>query len=663
MAILEHINSPQDLKSVPQGQLPELANEIREYMVDVTSRTGGHLAPSLGVVELTIALHYIFNTPADKIIWDVGHQSYTHKIITGRREAFKTLRQYGGISGFPKRGESQFDAFGTGHASTSISAAMGIAKAFKKRGLDSRAIAVVGDGAMTGGLAFEALNQAGYRAGNLIVVLNDNEMSISRNVGALSKFFSVHLHSRRATVLRRSLKRLLIKLLPRYGAKLFKIARKAEGVTAAFLTPGFLFEAFGFHYIGPLNGHNIDELIHVFKDIQETPIGETPILVHVLTTKGKGYEPAEKDVTRFHGIGPFDKATGKQPDGKVSYTQVAGTAILELARTDPKIIAITAAMATGTGMEMVARELPDQFYDVGIAEPHAVTFSAGLATEGFRPVAAIYSTFLQRAFDQIVHDVALQNLPVTLAIDRAGIVGDDGPTHHGTFDLSYLRLIPNMVVMAPRDENMLRHMLFTGIYSNRPAAIRYPRGSAIGVKLDEGYRMLDIGKAEVLYGDINTAKVAVIAIGSTVYPALEAARPVTLKGAKGLLKTNDVVVIDAQFVKPLDEDLLARLANRVKNWITVEENVLAGGFGSAISEWLVKTQNDDVRLKTLGIPDEFVEHGAQGILRARYKIDADGIAKAVREIMMPEVEVEREREKVRPVEIPITKHQITNNDQ
>lgn len=624
MSILEQINSPLDLKSLAPERLPELAAEIRSFIVDVTSKTGGHLAPSLGVVDLSLALHYVFNTPNDKIIWDVSHQCYAHKILTGRREQFKSLRQMGGISGFTKRDESPFDPFGAGHASTSISAALGIAKSFKKRLLNNRAIAVIGDGSMTGGLAFEGLNQAGFKTGNLIVVLNDNEMSISKNVGALSKFLSLHLHSKRATRLRRWFKLKIQKLMPRRGALVYKLAQRAEEVAAGFFTPGFMFESFGFHYIGPLDGHNLNELIGVFKEINETPIGETPILVHVLTKKGYGYKPAVDNPEKFHGIGAFDKETGKTPasNGKPSYTQIAGDAILDIAKKDRSVIAITAAMPTGTGVDVVRRELPEQFYDVGIAEGHAVTFAGGLATEGFKPVCAIYSTFLQRAFDHILHDICLQNLPVTFAIDRAGLVGDDGPTHHGVFDLSFLRQMPNMAVMAPRDENMLKHMLFTAIYSGKPCAVRYPRGNAIGVAVDKEFKDIPIGTAELCFGDENS-EICILAVGNRVWPAIEAAKTLLLEGIS-------VNVVDARFIKPLDEKMLSKIS--AKKWVTVEENVLAGGFGSAVNEWLSFNRRGEVILKILGLPDSFIEHGPQEVLRAKYGIDVDGIARSTKEL-------------------------------
>lgn len=627
MSILEHINSPSDLKCVPQERLPELAAEIRQYIVDVISQNGGHLAPSLGVVDLSIALHYCFDTPTDKIIWDVGHQSYAHKILTGRREKFKTIRQLGGISGFTKREESIFDPFGAGHASTSISAALGIAKAFKKRGLENRAIAVIGDGSMTGGLAFEGLNHGGFHTGNLIVVLNDNEMSISPNVGALSKFFSMHLYSKRGVRIRRWIKNKILKLWPKRGKDLWKLARKVEEVTTGFFTPGFMFESFGFLYIGPLDGHNLQELIHVFKEIKETPVGESPILVHVITKKGHGYRPAEENPTKFHGIGPFDKETGKVRSGNdpVSYTQIAGNTVLELARKDRQIIGITAAMSTGTGMEALAKEIPDQFYDVGIAEGHAVTFAAGLATEGYRPVVALYSTFLQRAYDHVIHDVCLQKLPVTFAIDRSGLVGDDGPTHHGVFDISFLRQMPGMIIMSPRDENMLKHMLFTAIYSGHPCAVRYPRGSAVGVPIDDVFKTIEIGKMELMYGEIEKADVAVIAVGNTVWNAIEAGRTLSREGLRA-------AVVDACFVKPLDEAMLFGLSANIKKWVTVEENVITGGFGSAVCEWLTQNGIGDVRLAMIALPDKFIEHGPQNVLRARYGIDTDGIVKKVKDI-------------------------------
>lgn len=626
MAILEKINDPKDLRALPPERLPELATEIRQLMVDVVSKNGGHLAPSLGVVELTMALHYAFDTPNDKIIWDVGHQSYAHKILTGRREEFKTLRQPGGISGFTKRAESIYDPFGTGHSSTSISAALGIAKAFKKSGVENRSIAVIGDGAMTGGLAFEGLNQAGFRTGNLIVVLNDNEMSISKNVGALSKFLSMHLYSKRIVRIRRWFKRTLIRLLPKKGYGLWKLARRVEEVTTGFFTPGFMFEAFGFLYIGPLDGHNLPELIKVFREIKESDIGESPILIHVLTKKGYGYKPAEDNPTKFHGIGPFNKETGKTPNsnGKVSYTQVAGSTVLDLAKLDKSIIAISAAMPTGTGMDVVARELPDQFYDVGIAEGHAVTFAGGLSTEGYKPVFAVYSTFLQRAYDHIVHDICLQNLPITFAVDRAGLVGDDGPTHHGVFDLSYLRQMPNMVIMAPRDENMLKQMLFTSIYSGKPCAVRYPRGNAVGVSIDKEFKNIPIGKMELMFGEKN-ADFVVFAVGNCVWGAIEAGRVLAKEGV-------NVCVIDARFVKPLDEELLNELSGKTSKWITVEENVLAGGFGSAINEWITTNNIRGIGLKMLGLPDKFIEQGPQTLLRARYGIDTDGIIQAVKSL-------------------------------
>ncbi|PIR18280.1 MAG: 1-deoxy-D-xylulose-5-phosphate synthase [Deltaproteobacteria bacterium CG11_big_fil_rev_8_21_14_0_20_49_13] len=629
MTILENINSPSDLKKLAPEQLPQLATEVRQYIVDVVSTNGGHLAPSLGVVDLTLALHYVFDAPNDKIIWDVGHQSYAHKILTGRREQFKTIRKLGGLSGFTKREESIFDPFGAGHASTSISAALGIAKAFKRRELDNRAIAVIGDGSMTGGLAFEGLNHGGFRTGNLIVVLNDNKMSISPNVGALSKFFSMHLYSKRCVKIRRWFKNKLLTLLPKRGKDLWKLARKVEEVATGLFTPGFMFESFGFLYIGPLDGHNLTELTRVFRAIKETPVGESPILVHVITKKGRGYKPAEENPTKFHGTGPFDKETGETPPStKQTYTQVAGGTVLELAKQDGNIAAITAAMSTGTGMEGVSKELPEQFHDVGIAEGHAVTFAAGLATEGFRPVVALYSTFMQRAYDHILHDVCLQNLPVTFAVDRAGLVGDDGPTHHGVFDLSYLRQMPNMVVMAPRDENMLKQMLFTAIYSGKPAAVRYPRGSVEGVTIEKNYRKIELGKMELMFGNLNS-DIAIIAVGNCVWSAIEAARSLEKEGIKAS-------VLDARFVKPLDEAMLGSLADKCKRWITVEENAIAGGFGSAVSEWLNENKANNISINILGLPDKFIEQGPQNILRARYGIDADGIILTIRQLLTQE---------------------------
>ncbi len=612
---LDTINSPDDLKKLDESELPQLASEIREFIIETVAKTGGHLASNLGSIELTLALHYCFNSPADKIIWDVGHQAYTHKIITGRRDAFPTQRQYGGLSGFPKRSESPHDAFGAGHASTSISAGLGMATASSLKGEDNRVVAIIGDGSLTGGIAFEALNQAGHLRKKLTVVLNDNEMSISENVGAFSSFISRKLTGSYFRELKKEMQGLL-KSIPAIGNNILHFAKKAENSLKGFLTPGALFEALGFEYIGPIQGHDIHELIEVFKASQAL---EGPVLIHVMSTKGKGYPPAEENPSRFHGIGPFDVKTGAAIGGKGaagSYTSIFGDAMVKLAGEDPKIVAITAAMPDGTGLTGFAKTFPDRFFDVGIAEQHALTFAAGLAAEGLRPVAAIYSTFTQRAYDQVFHDICLQNFPVTLALDRGGLVGDDGPTHHGVFDYSYLRHLPGMTVMAPKDENELRHMLKTAIYSGRPISMRYPRGAGYGVTMDADLRSLEIGRGELLQ---EGEDLVIVAIGSTVCPSLEAAKLLRESGIRA-------AVINARFVKPLDKELILREALRTGNVVTVEENALMGGFGSTILELLEQERITGVRVRRLGIPDRFIEHGSQAQLRKDLGLDAEGIA-------------------------------------
>jgi 1-deoxy-D-xylulose-5-phosphate synthase len=620
--LLAQINSPQDLKRLSREELPRLAEEIREEIINTVSRTGGHLAASLGVVELTIALHYIFNTPEDKLIWDVGHQSYAHKLLTGRKKEFERLRQFGGISGFPKREESPYDTYGGGHSSTSISSSLGIAEALRSKGKDNKVIAVIGDGSLTAGISFEGLNHVGDRKRDLIVVLNDNTMSISPSVGALSSFLSRKLTGRFITGLRREFKSFLTSI-PSIGEDVYRVLMRAEDSFKSFITPGILFEGLGFYYVGPIQGHRIDVLLEAFENVKKW---ERPILLHVLTTKGKGYQPAEENPAAFHGVGPFNIATGESISKKgkpLSYTEVFGRTMVSLARKDKKIVGITAAMPEGTGLDRFGKEFPDRFYDVGIAEQHGVTFAAGMAAEGLKPVSAIYSTFLQRAYDQILHDVCLQKLPVVFALDRGGIVGEDGPTHHGLFDLCYLRHIPNMIVMAPMDENELQHMLKTALECGLPASLRYPRGKGYGVSLDTEIRSLPLGKAEVLQegGDL-----AILGIGSTVYPAWEAARRLKESGI-------GVTVVNSRFVKPLDKELICSLAERIKNIITVEENVLQGGFGSAVLELLAEENISGVRVKRLGIDDRFVEHGSVGRLRKEYGIDAEGIERAAREML------------------------------
>ena len=618
--ILPRINSPDDLKGLSVRELEELASEIREFIIDTISKVGGHLGASLGVVELTLAVHYVFNAPRDKIIWDTGHQGYVHKIITGRRDVFHTIRQFKGISGFLKRSESIYDVFGAGHASTSISAALGIATARDFDGQDYKVVAIIGDGAMTAGLAYEAMNNAGVLKKNLIVILNDNNMSISPNVWAVSKYFTELIASSHYNKLK-SFVWDLTGQLDSVGDRIRKLAARVEGGVKAIITPGMLFEALGFRYFGPVNGHNIQKLIRILSEIKNL---NGPILLHVITQKGKGYKPAEEDEQKLHGVTPFDKVTGKmyksdkpQPP---SYTKVFGEAVVQLARQNSKIVGITAAMPEGTGLNILKKEIPERFFDVGIAEQHAVTFSAGLATEGYIPICAIYSTFLQRAFDQIIHDVALQHLHVVFALDRAGLVGADGPTHHGAFDLSYLRLIPNMVIMAPKDESELRDMLYTAtIYNKGPVAIRYPRGNGVGVPLKENFDLIEIGKAEILReGD----DIAILAVGSMVYPSLKASEKLSSYGIEAM-------VVNMRFVKPLDEELLDYVFERFDKVVTVEENTIRGGFGSAVLEYAAMRGVKNVKFLIHGIPDEFIEHGTQNELWRMLKLDPDGIVERI----------------------------------
>jgi 1-deoxy-D-xylulose-5-phosphate synthase len=614
--LLDTINNPQELKKLPPELLPQLAKEIRETIISTVAKTGGHLAPSLGVVELSIALHYVFDCPRDKIVWDVGHQAYAHKLLTGRQDRFQTLRQHGGLSGFPKRGESVYDAFDTGHSSTSISAALGIASARCLKRERHRVIAVIGDGSMTAGIAFEGLNNAGDLNKDLIVVLNDNGMSIAPNVGAMSSFFSRQLTRPTMVFLKKQVENLL-RSLPAIGEEMVTWAKRSEESFKAFFTPGMLFEALKFTYLGPVNGHRLDHLVETFSNIKNL---RGPILVHVLTTKGKGYQPAETDPTSFHGLGKFDPDTG-EPTKSVSeipsYTHVFGDTLVRLARQDPKIVAITAAMPDGTGLVDFRKEFPSRFFDVGICEQHAVTFAGGLALEGMRPVATIYSTFLQRAYDQILHDICIQKLPVVFALDRAGIVGEDGETHQGLFDLSYLRHLPNLVLMAPKDENELRDMLFTAVEHPGPVALRYPRGRGLGVAFSSTLSKVPIGKAEVLR---EGQDLLILALGACVHPALEAARELDKQGYSA-------TVVNVRFVKPLDESLILNLAAQHGRVLTVEENVVAGGFGSAVLELLADHDLFGVAVKRLGIPDVFVEHGTQEVLRKKYELDAAGILK------------------------------------
>jgi 1-deoxy-D-xylulose-5-phosphate synthase len=623
LSILDTIDSPADLKQLPLSKLPALAAEIRETIVDVVSKTGGHLASSLGAVELAIAIHYVFDAPEDKIIWDVGHQSYAHKLLTGRRDRFGSLRQYGGISGFTRIKESPYDAFSTGHSSTSISAGLGMACAKQLKKDRSKVISVIGDGSMTAGLAYEGLNQAGDMQKDLIVILNDNDMSISRNVGALSSFLSRTFSAKRLQGLRREFGDFL-KSLPKIGDDAYQFAKRSEESFKAFVTPGMLFEAFNFDYFGPIDGHRLGHLVEILQNIRT--LNES-VLLHVTTKKGKGYPYAEKNPVYFHGVGCFEKETGNcvvKETVVPTYTKVFGDAMVQLAAEDEKIVAVTAAMPEGTGLTAFADAWPDRFFDVGIAEQHGVTFAAGLAVEGYKPVVAIYSTFLQRAYDQILHDVCLEGLPVTFAVDRGGIVGEDGPTHHGLFDLSYLRAIPNMTVMACGDENELRRMLLTAINHPGPVAFRYPRGSALGVPLADPIQPIPVGRGKLLR---EGEDVLILAVGASVREAAAAGETLSGNGVSA-------AVVDARFVKPLDEDLILPLAEKIGRIVTVEENVRQGGFGGAVLECL-----DDagilgkVAVSRVGIADLFVEHGPQKILRAKYGVDAAAVSAAAENLL------------------------------
>lgn len=616
MSLLKEINETGTIKNLSRKELKTLAGEIRARIIDVVSKNGGHLAPSLGTVELTLAIHKVFDLPKDTLIWDVGHQAYTHKLITGRNDKFDTLRQYKGISGFTKIKESRYDGFTVGHSSTSISAGLGVCYGKYLNNDDSDVISVIGDGSMTAGLAYEGLNQAGdLKKKNLIVILNDNDMSISPNVGSLSSFLSRTFSAKYLQTMRNQFGAFL-KSLPRIGDDIYNIAKRSEESFKTFITPGMLFEAFNFDYFGPIDGHNLDHLIDILANIKNP---EDPILLHVTTKKGKGYGPAEKNPVYFHGVGSFAVATGKsnkKPSSVKTYTQVFGSQMVKMAKSNKKIVAVTAAMPEGTGLIDFSKAYPERFFDVGIAEQHAVTFSAGLASRGLKPVVAIYSTFLQRGFDQILHDVCIDAHPVVFAIDRGGVVGEDGPTHHGLFDYSYLRCIPNMTIMAPMDENELVRMLVTAVEHDGPAAVRYPRGTAEGKAIDDNPAPLEIGKGK-LVRDGND--VLIIAIGKSVCESLRAAQDLEKDGI-------DAAVINARFVKPLDRDLILEHAGRIKKVITVEEHVLDGGFGSAVLEMLAdENKLDGLLFRRIGIRNTFVEHGAQKILRKDYGIDHQAV--------------------------------------
>ncbi|WP_036300132.1 1-deoxy-D-xylulose-5-phosphate synthase [Methylotenera sp. L2L1] len=613
--LLNTINYPEQLRLLERRELVQLAQELRLFLVDSVAKTGGHLASNLGVVELTIALHYVFNTPEDKLVWDVGHQTYPHKILTGRREAMQSLRKPQGIAGFPRRNESEYDTFGTGHSSTSISAALGMAVAAQKTGSERRAVAIIGDGAMTAGMAFEALNNAGNMDANLLVVLNDNDMSISNNVGALNNYLAKLLSSRFYGTVRKSGKKVLSALPP-----MMEFAKRAEEHVKGMVTPGTLFEEFGFNYIGPIDGHDLDALIDTLHNIKQL---SGPQFLHIVTQKGKGFEPAEENPNKFHGVGKFDPFNGNSISTKSakSYTEVFGDWLVDMAKSDHRLIGITPAMCDGSGLNAFASQFPERYYDVGIAEQHALTFAAGMACDGLKPVVAIYSTFLQRAYDQLIHDIALQNLPVLLAIDRAGLVGADGPTHAGSFDLTYMRCIPNIVIMTPSDENECRQMLTTGFLHDGVAAVRYPRGSGTGAEVSSELEAIEIGKGIIAR---KGEKVAILAFGSMLAPALEAA------------ETLNATVANMRFVKPIDHALITKIAQEHTVIVTIEENCMMGGAGSATMEALQSIQpNIPHMIKTLslGLPDQFIEHGVHETMLADCGLDAKGIVSAIAKLI------------------------------
>ncbi|HWQ37511.1 MAG TPA: 1-deoxy-D-xylulose-5-phosphate synthase [Burkholderiales bacterium] len=606
--LLKSIDTPADLRALDRKRLPQLIAELRDYIIEVVSKTGGHFSSNLGTVELTVALHYVFDTPRDRIVWDVGHQTYAHKILTGRREAMLTLRQYRGIAGFPRREESEYDTFGTAHSSTSISAALGMAVAAKRKGENRRVVAVIGDGAMTAGMAFEALNNAGAMNANLLVVLNDNDMSISENVGALNNYLARLMSGRFYAAARKAGEKVLGKMPP-----VLELARRAEEHLKGMVMPGTLFEEFGFNYVGPIDGHDIDVLVATLSNLRKL---DGPQFLHVVTRKGKGYKPAEEDPILYHGVTKFDPKVGIVPKagGKPTYTQVFGDWLCDMAAHDERLVAITPAMREGSGLVRFSQEYAERYFDVGIAEQHALTFAAGLACEGLKPVVAIYSTFLQRAYDQLIHDICIQHLPVVFAVDRGGLVGADGPTHHGSFDLSYLRCLPNMTVMAPSDEAECRRMLSTAFALNRPAAVRYPRGSGPGVEVPRDLDTLEVGKAAVRR---QGRRIAILAFGAPTSAALQAAEVL------------DATVVDMRFVKPLDEALVRQMASTHDWLVTVEENVIQGGAGSAVLE-VLERQGLAHKVLQLGLPDRFVDHGDPASLLHECGLDAEGILASIR---------------------------------
>ncbi len=623
---LDSINYPEDLRKLDVKDLRQVSAEVREFLVDAVSKTGGHLGAGLGAVELAVALHYAFNTPHDKLVWDVGHQAYPHKILTGRKDRLDTLRQLHGLSGFLRRDESEYDVFGAGHASTAISAALGIATSRDFNGEDFKVVSIVGDGSLTGGMAYEGMNNAGLLKKDIIVVLNDNQMvslsSHSPQTWSLRNYFNEAFTHPSYNKFRANVWDLTGKL-DTFGDRLRVVAQKLEKGVKSVVTPGMLFEALGFRYFGPFNGHNVTKLVEIFQHVKDL---KGPILIHAVTEKGKGYPPAEQEITRLHGVTPFDKVTGAMTKSSAppSLTNLFGNALVEVCKMNPKVVGITAAMADGTGLTILQKQMPERYFDVGIAEQHAVTFAAGMATEGYVPVVAIYSTFLQRAYDQIIHDIALQNLHVVFVMDRGGLVGADGPTHHGVFDLSYLRCIPGMVVMAPKDEQELRDMLFTAVeYKRGPIALRYPRGNALGVTIRSEFKSLEIGKAETLRCGRD---VAILAIGNMASNALKSAELLSKEGI-------EAEVVNMRFVKPVDDELVQSIASRFESIITVEDNVVHGGFGSAVLEVLAEHGISNVAVKVHGVPDHFIEHGTPAELSRLLKLDTPGIAEVTKEFL------------------------------
>ena len=633
--ILDSIDSPAQLRTLTVAQMQQLAEEIRREIVEKVSVKGGHLAPNLGVVELTMALHYVFDTPKDLLVWDIGHQAYVHKLLTGRRDRFHTIRQFGGLSGYLRREESPYDVFGASHASTSISAALGLAVARDLQGEHFKVVAVIGDGALSGGMALEAINNAGSLKKNLIVVLNDNEKSISDNVGAIHHYLGKarQMQTSKSYQRLREMAKGSIEKLPMVGDRAREAAGRAEGSFKHFVLhskSGTVFEELGFKFFGPFDGHDLPLMLDVFENIKHI---EGPVMVQVVTKKGKGWEFAEEDATKWHGPGAFDYTTGtikKNSGDPPTYTEIFANTLVELAEKDTSIVGITAAMAEGTGLKKMQQRFPERYFDVGIAEQHAVTFAGGLAVAGMRPVAAIYSTFMQRAFDQVVHDICMQDLHVVFAMDRAGIVGEDGQTQHGVFDTAFMRLIPNMKVMAPKDENELRHMLYTAIYMHGPVSLRYPRGKGLGVPLDAELHTLEIGKAELLYpATLELAEqqdCVILAYGSTVAQAELAAKELADEGIS-------VAVVNARWAKPLDEELITRLAKGTRRLVTIEDHVIAGGFGSAVLELLESKGLRNVDVRLIGCPDKPIEHGAPSILKELYGISSSHIKEVVRDIV------------------------------